>query len=117
MLVGDSKVSGNAFFARPESGIVHGTLLYDVDFSMLARAITPSREKLESHGIKSVRQRVANLRDIGLTLSMEELRDYLVRFFCDGSLTLDAVQLARIEQIENTYLDPKFLLGKSLKKR
>lgn len=117
VMVGDSKVSGNAFFARPESGIVHGTLLYDVDFSMLARAITPSREKLESHGIKSVRQRVANLRDIGLTLSMEELRDYLVRFFCDGSLTLDAVQLARIEQIENTYLDPKFLLGKSLKKR
>ena len=117
VLVSDSKVSGNAFFARPASGIVHGTLLYDVDFNMLAKAITPSREKLESHGIKSVRQRVANLRDLGLTLSMEELRSYLTRFFSDGVLTLDADQIAQIERIENTYLDPQFLLGKSLKKR
>ena len=117
VLVGDSKVSGNAFFARPASGIVHGTLLYDVDFNMLVRAITPSREKLESHGIKSVRQRVANLKDLGLALGMEELRDYLTRFFTDGVLTLDGDQVAEIERIENTYLDPQFLLGKSLKKR
>ncbi|MBQ9400090.1 MAG: lipoate--protein ligase family protein [Bacteroidales bacterium] len=112
VLVGGAKVSGNAFFARKGSGIVHGTLLYDSDFSVLEKAITPSRQKLESHGIKSVRQRVANLKDLGLRLSVEELKAALAAHFTDSSLTLDASDVAAIEDIENTYLDPGFILGK-----
>jgi len=47
---GSFKVSGNAFFADRGMSIVHGTLLLDSDFSVLSKAITPSKEKLESHG-------------------------------------------------------------------
>ena len=48
ILISGKKVSGNAFYALPHSSIVHGTLLVDVDFNMMASAITPSKEKLES---------------------------------------------------------------------
>ena len=51
VLVGGRKVSGNACYSTKTGCIVHGTLLYDTDFSVMECAITPSREKLESKGI------------------------------------------------------------------
>lgn len=112
VMVGDRKVSGNAFFARPSSSIVHGTLLYNSDFAMLEKAITPSKEKLESHGVKSVRQRVANLRDLGLKLSAEELKDLLVKSFCDSERVLTEEEIRCVENVEKSYLDPAFIRGK-----
>ncbi len=103
ILVGESKVSGNACFALPHSSIVHGTMLYDSDFSALERAITPSVEKLSKHGVQSVRQRVANLCDLGLSLSIEDFKDYLVKCFCDSEAALGPADIAEIEQISKTY--------------
>lgn len=68
ILVDGRKVSGTACYSLPNATIVHATMLYDVDFEALEKAITPSREKLEKHAVQSVRQRVQNLRsfrDIG----------------------------------------------------
>ena len=64
IMIGGYKVSGNACFALPQVTIVHGTMLYNVNFEVLQQAITPSKEKLAKHGVESVRQRVMNLRDI-----------------------------------------------------
>lgn len=114
VLAGSGKVSGNACFVSHGACIVHGTLLYDVDFDALQQAITPSREKLSAKGIRSVRQRVRNLRELGLGMSMQELSDYLADYFTDGSRTLDPAQLRCIEEIEKSYLDPSFLFGKLL---
>lgn len=108
------KVSGNAFFSLPRGSIVHGTLLHSVDFDMLAAAITPTEAKLAKHGVQSVRQRVANLSALGLGLSAEELADYLTDAFCDGNRLLDASDIASIEDIEKSYTDPSFILGKAL---
>ena len=91
VMVGDRKVSGNAFHMLPDRSIVHGTLLYSTDFDALETAIRPPVEKLERHGVASVRQRVTNLSDhldpsvIG---SVEQLEDYIVRYFTDGSVLL-----------------------------
>ena len=63
-MIAGYKVSGNACFALPQATIVHGTMLYNVNFEILQQAITPSKEKLAKHGVESVRQRVMNLRDI-----------------------------------------------------
>lgn len=112
VMVGDRKVSGNAFFVHPDASIVHGTLLYDADFEELSRAITPTREKLESHGVKSVRQRVANLRDLGLDLDCGTLKARLKAFFTDSEMVLDAEDIRAIEEIEKEYLDPSFIFGK-----
>lgn len=112
VLIDGKKVSGNAYFAHSGKGIVHGTLLYDADFYALEKAITPSVQKLSKHGVKSVRQRVCNLKDCGMTLGIDSLRDFLISCFTDSSLTLDAADVAEIEAIEQSYLDPVFMFGK-----
>lgn len=108
ILVGSSKVSGNAFFVLPHSSVVHGTMLYDTDFNALEKAITPSAEKLSKHGVKSVRQRVANLKALGLEMDIESFKNYLVDHFCDSETVLSEEMLTEIEGIEKTYLDPSF---------
>lgn len=112
VLVGDRKVSGNAFFSLAHSSIVHGTMLYDTDFSALERAITPSEEKLSKHGVKSVRQRVANLRALGLEMDLESFKNYLISHFCDDDLALGDEAIHEVEEIEKSYLDPSFLAGR-----
>ena len=64
IMVGEKKVSGWACYTTPTGTIVHGTMLYDVNLEALQQAITPTREKLNKHGVASVRQRVVNLREI-----------------------------------------------------
>ena len=91
VMVGDRKVSGNAFHMLPDRSIVHGTLLFSVDFDALETAIRPPVEKLERHGIASVRQRVANLSELlgpSPIGSVEELEDYIVRYFTDETIIL-----------------------------
>lgn len=91
ILVGGRKVSGNAFHQLPDRSIVHGTLLYDTDFAALQEAIRPPVEKLQRHGVASVRQRVENLKtflDPSVIGSIEALEHYLVEYFCDGEILL-----------------------------
>ena len=64
IMVGEKKVCGWACYTTPTGTIVHGTMLYDVNLEALQQAITPTREKLNKHGVASVRQRVVNLREI-----------------------------------------------------
>ena len=102
ILIGGRKVSGNACFAHPKATIVHGTMLVDLDFEALEKSTTPSAEKLAKHGVQSVRQRVVNLRALGLTLSPTELRDHFERELCTGELQLSAEDIEKIIKFETT---------------
>lgn len=83
------------------------------DLEVMQKAITPPKQKLEKHGIESVRQRVANLKEFGLTLSAEELKDYLAHYFCgDEKRVLTKEEIAGIEEIEKEYLTPEFIRRK-----
>lgn len=113
VLIDGRKVSGNALFQKERASIVHGTLLYNEDLEAMQYAITPPKQKLEKHGIASVRQRVANLKELGLSLSVEELKDYLANYFCgDRKRVLTQEEIARIEEIEKVYLNPGFIRRK-----
>ena len=101
ILVEGRKVSGNAFHQLPDRSIVHGTLLYDTDFDALEEAIRPPVEKLERHGVASVRQRVENLKtfiDPAKISSVEALEDLVVDYFCDGEIMLSEESVAIIEE-------------------
>ena len=78
ILVGGRKISGWACYTTPTGTIVHGTMLYDVNLEDLQQAITPTKEKLNKHGVASVRQRVANLNELTDAFSkIEDLRAYI----------------------------------------
>ena len=112
IMVGEHKVSGNACFALPQATIVHGTLLYDVNFEMLQQAITPSQEKLAKHGVQSVRQRVKNLKNIANTLdwqSTQVLAQKIKEFWCNQTYIPTEKDLQEIDKIEQEYLDPAFI--------
>ena len=107
IMVDGRKVSGNAFHQLPDRSIVHGTLLYSTDLEALTEAIRPPVEKLQRHGVESVRQRVVNLaeyKDVSPVLdSAETLEEHLVSWFTDGRIELTAEQVAEIEEMEKEY--------------
>lgn len=112
IMVGEHKVSGNACFALSQATIVHGTLLYDVNFEMLQQAITPSQEKLAKHGVQSVRQRVKNLKNIANTLdwqSIQALAQKIKEFWCNQTYIPTEKDLQEIDKIEQEYLNLDFI--------
>ena len=112
IMIAGYKVSGNACFALPQATIVHGTMLYNVNFEILQQAITPSKEKLAKHGVESVRQRVMNLKNIANTMdipSIHALAQKIEEFWCNETYTLTENDLREIDKIEQEYLDPAFI--------
>ena len=111
ILVGGRKVSGNAFHQLPDRSVVHGTLLYDTDMDALEIAIRPPVEKLERHGVVSVRQRVVNVAEIVSQMSsphealrsVEALEKYIVDYFTEGEVFLSADDVVAIEEIATGY--------------
>lgn len=103
ILVDGRKVSGNAFHQLPDRSIVHGTLLYDTDLDALEEAIRPPVEKLERHGVASVRQRVRNLKEYVSPVTIEVLEKHLVEYFCDGEVSLTAEDVEKIEAMASEY--------------
>lgn len=103
--VGGRKVSGNAFHLLPRRCIIHGTMLFDTDLDALEHALNPPVEKLERRGIRSVRQRVTNLGEM-LDMDMDTFAGHMIKSMCDSSMTLDAGDVARIEEMSREYLQP-----------
>ena len=71
LTVDGRKFSGTAFCSRGENRQHHGTLLIDANMTKLGNYLTAAPQKLESKGIKSVRSRVVNLKEITPTLRPE----------------------------------------------
>lgn len=71
ILVENKKISGWASIERNGITLCHGTLMFDVDLTTLENVLTPAKEKLERHGIYSVRSRVANLKEFLPDISFE----------------------------------------------
>lgn len=107
ILVDGRKVSGNAFHQLPDRSIVHGTLLYSTDLEALTEAIRPPLEKLQRHGVESVRQRVRNLSEYSSLHSALEspdaLMDYLIDYFTEGEVALDDRDVAIIAGNEEQF--------------
>ena len=84
ILVDGRKVSGCACFTSPTGTIVHATLLYNVNIEAMLCALTPSTDKLAKHGVASVRQRVANLKELTTTFEdIQALRAYIESFVAE----------------------------------
>lgn len=74
IIVDGRKVSGSAKRVLAERTLFHGTMLFDTDLSVLETVLRPDTEKIRSKGIKSVRSRVMNLREIFPGWHMDDFR-------------------------------------------
>ncbi len=83
LLVDGMKFSGNAFFHSGNAAYHHGTLLVNADMEKLSRYLSPSKAKLKSKGVQSVRSRVTNLIDFAPNLTCDILKDALKTAFSE----------------------------------
>lgn len=81
IMVGSRKISGNAQFTDTKSMFSHGTLLFDSDLENVVKALNVKAEKIESKGIKSVKSRVANIKEfIPAEMNILDFRTRLIEF-------------------------------------
>lgn len=111
------KFSGNAFQRGATHSLHHGTLLISADLSRAAKYLTPSKSKLRSKGVKSVRSRICNLSEWSSAVTVGEMCRALVQVFEReyGSAHLYRIpendpQTARFRA---EFSDPQWLLGRA----
>lgn len=109
IVVDGRKISGNAFYHVPGHSIVHGTMLYDTDPVHLSRAITPSRVKLQSKGVKSVRSRIVTAHELLPDMPIDEFHSRLIDGLADERVTLTAGQVDEIRELEQRYYTEAWL--------
>lgn len=63
ILVETKKISGSAQHTSNGRTLHHGTLLFDVDIEKMSSVLRTDKEKLEHHGVKSHKSRVANIKE------------------------------------------------------
>ncbi|KAA9008508.1 lipoate--protein ligase [Paenibacillus spiritus] len=79
--VGEQKISGNAQFSTRGRMFSHGTLMFDLNLDDVQASLNANPEKFKSKSTKSVRSRVANIKDLlgNPEMTIEEFRSGLLR--------------------------------------
>ena len=89
IVAGGKKISGNAQTRRYGAILQHGTILVDSDIRRMFEVLSVSDAKISDKLIKSVEERVTNLRRYtGREISFNEVRDALIHGF---EKTLDII--------------------------
>lgn len=125
LTIDGKKFSGNAMHVEKGRMFSHGTLMYDVDQSVLTKALNVPADKIASKGIKSVRSRVTNLKPhfapAYQNLTIEEFRDALAKKILNiknledaNTYVLDDEALAGVHDLEQRYFKNwDWIYGKS----
>ncbi|MDK2917891.1 MAG: lipoate---protein ligase [Candidatus Petromonas sp.] len=106
ILVNGKKISGNAQYYKKGRILSHGTLLFNADMTNLSKALKVKDLKIKSKGIKSVRSRVANIKDyMGKDMSIFELKNYILNYISDNvdidEYVLNESELKKIIEVAN----------------
>ncbi len=115
--VSGKKVSGNSQFRLGSVVVHHGTLLFDENLETLLYATTPKEYKITSKAIKSVRDRVTNIREhLPEDMGLYEFRDRLVEALTDSVYEITPEDDARIRRIaDERFRDPARIYAASPK--
>ena len=84
LTVNGHKFSGTAYCTRSGVHQSHGTLLVNVDRDAMSKYLSPSKLKLQSNGVKSVRSRVCGLSEFSADITVEKLRKTLETLFVES---------------------------------
>ena len=114
------KFSGNAFYEHEGRCYHHGTLLIDVDMAQLGRYLTPSPAKLQAKGVRSVRSRVVNLRELRPDLTVAEMARRMEQAFSQvyglaaEPLDSSALDAGAVEALRRRYAGWDWLYGRRI---
>jgi lipoate-protein ligase A len=118
LLADGRKFSGNAFYHHEERSYHHGTLLVDVDTDRMGRYLSPSKAKLVSKGVESVRSRVVNLKKLNPAITVDALKTALFAAFSKvyglETAPYDAIDEARIAELTAHYASDAWLFGQRI---
>lgn len=115
IILDGAKVSGCAFYQLTNRSVLHNSVLFDTQLDHLSHALTPSKEKLQSKGIESVRQRVTNIAQ-HTQIDIIAFMDYVRQEMC-GNETLELTEedMRNISEIEKELASHDFVYGKNPK--
>ncbi|MBF1460483.1 MAG: lipoyl synthase [Prevotella pallens] len=115
ILVDGKKVAGSAFYRLKGRSVLHNSLLFSTQLEHLSQALTPGKEKLQSKGVASVRQRVTNVGTY-TTLNIEAFMAYVRQYMCGNEvLELTPDDMQQIAEIEKELASDNFIYGKNPK--
>jgi len=115
ILINGTKVSGCAFYQLSNRSVLHNSLLFDTQLDHLSNALTPAKEKLQSKGVASVRQRVTNVATY-TQLDILAFMDYVRQEMCGTEvLELTEEDMKRVAEIEKELSSDDFVYGKNPK--
>ena len=81
ILAGDFKFSGNSFYSHNGRCFHNGTILLDVDLRKMEKCLNPSKMKLASKAVDSVRSRVVNLKELRSDITCSLMSDAIEKAF------------------------------------
>ncbi|MBM7647592.1 lipoate-protein ligase A [Bacillus ectoiniformans] len=88
------KISGNAQFSTKGRMFSHGTLLFDSEIDHVVAALKVRKDKIESKGIKSIRSRVANIKELmEEERTIDEFRQLLLAYIFEGETDIPRYEL------------------------
>ena len=115
ILINGTKVSGCAFYQLSNRSVLHNSLLFDTQLDHLSNALTPAKEKLQSKGVASVRQRVTNVATY-TQLDILAFMDYVRQEMCGTEvLELTEEDMKEVTEIEKELASDDFVYGKNPK--
>ena len=115
ILIDGTKVSGCAFYQLSNRSVLHNSLLFDTQLDHLSNALTPAKEKLQSKGVASVRQRVTNVATY-TQLDILSFMDYVRQEMCGTEvLELTEEDMKGVAEIEKELSSDDFVYGKNPK--
>ena len=115
ILIDNTKVSGCAFYQLSNRSVLHNSLLFDTQLDHLSNALTPAKEKLQSKGVASVRQRVTNVATY-TQLDILAFMDYVRQEMCGTEvLELTEEDMKEVVEIEKELSSDDFVYGKNPK--
>lgn len=115
ILIDGTKVSGCAFYQLSNRSVLHNSLLFDTQLDHLSNALTPAKEKLQSKGVASVRQRVTNVATY-TQLDILAFMDYVRQEMCGTEvLELTEEDMKGVVEIEKELSSDDFVYGKNPK--
>lgn len=120
LLAEGRKFSGNAFYEQGKHSYHHGIILVDVDMNKLSKYLKPSKAKLTSKGVDSVRSRVVNLKELKEDLTIDDMRKALLKAFQRVyNLPMEEIPErdfpnSRITELFGRYISWEWNFGKSI---